>query len=352
MIPAAPLAAPGDQVVQPLGRHLDGGEAFFADPLQQAVQEGARAGTTRKAMQILAAGRLTGFVRGEPIIVEQLLGRGGIQVQLQVELAFLPRLAQARADAQGTVGGDPPVLAGRATGRQRLEGHGRLARLRQPRGTGFGQRQDKGVGLRADQGRQGSTHGRRTRQGLATGSQITQGAASEAGVLAAAALEIGDPDPAGMPGPGQGDIEQPQVLGQALVVSAGQFLGGGFEGASQLALVVVIAQWQAGALLGAIGAGEGQEHQRVFQSLGLVHRHHLDQLGVAFQPQDLLVGSALGSQLLGQVADQRLFAVQFASGALQQFGKVQQVGQYPLAIGTGHQPLRQPEVLQQAAQHG
>ena len=155
-----------------------------------------------------------------------------------------------------------------------------------------------------------------------------------------------------MAGPGQGDIEQAQVFGQALVVGAGQFLGGGLEGAAQLALIVVIAQRQGRAFFGAIGAGEGQEHQGIFQALGLVHRHHLDQLGVAFQAQDLLVGGALGGQLLGQVADQRLLAVKLAGGTLQQFGEVQQIGQHPLAIGAGHQPLRQAEVLQQSAQHG
>ena len=46
--------------------------------------------------------------------------------------------------------------------------------------------------------------------------------------------------------------------------------------------------------------------------------HYLDQLLVAFQTQDLLFTGLPGQrQVLGQMAYQRLFAIQFASGLLQ-----------------------------------
>ena len=51
------------------------------------------------------------------------------------------------------------------------------------------------------------------------------------------------------------------------------------------------------------------------------------------------------------MANQRLFAVQFGSGLLQQFRQVQQVGQHALAVVAADQRLRQLEVVQQAPQH-
>ncbi|MNC65641.1 hypothetical protein D3C75_1159480 [compost metagenome] len=69
--------------------------------------------------------------------------------------------------------------------------------------------------------------------------------------------------------------------------------------------------------------------------------HHLDQLFVALQAQDLLFTGLTGTgQVLGQVADKRLFAVQLASGLLQQLGQMQQVGQHPLAITAADQRAR------------
>ncbi|MNC36745.1 hypothetical protein D3C75_852820 [compost metagenome] len=74
--------------------------------------------------------------------------------------------------------------------------------------------------------------------------------------------------------------------------------------------------------------------------------HHFHQLLITLQAQDLLFTSLAGTgQVLGQVADQRLFAVQFAGGLLQQLGQVQQVGQHALAITAGDERARQLEVV-------
>ena len=80
--------------------------------------------------------------------------------------------------------------------------------------------------------------------------------------------------------------------------------------------------------------------------------HHFDQLLVAFQAQDLFfTGLPRQRQMLGQMTDQRLLAIQFRGGLLQQFTEVQQVGQHPLAITAGDEGLRQLEVVEQATQH-
>ena len=103
-------------------------------------------------------------------------------------------------------------------------------------------------------------------------------------------------------------------------------------------------------------AGEGQHDQRVFQALGLVDSDHLDQRGLAFQPHDFLVRGVglvvVGlADLAGQMADQRVLAVQCGGGLLQQFGQVQQVGQRALAVGAGQQLRGQVEQVQQVVQH-
>lgn len=77
--------------------------------------------------------------------------------------------------------------------------------------------------------------------------------------------------------------------------------------------------------------------------------HHLDQVGVAFQAEDLFAPRTL--HLLGQMADQRVLAVQLHRRALQPLGQVQQVGQAALAIGMPQQARRQFEVGEQAPQH-
>ena len=109
-------------------------------------------------------------------------------------------------------------------------------------------------------------------------------------------------------------------------------------------------------------AGKRQADHRVLQPLGLVHRHHLDQIGIAFQAQHLLIddrggraggGAAAGiGHLLGQPAHQRTFTVDLRAGGLQQFGKVQHIAQPALAVGLLQPALRQAQPVQGLAQHG
>ncbi|MND94300.1 hypothetical protein D3C80_865130 [compost metagenome] len=170
--------------------------------------------------------------------------------------------------------------------------------------------------------------------------------------LAGASLEVGNPQPASVLSAGQGDVEQTQVFGQTLIVGHRDLLGIRGQGQVRLAFTVVPAQRQALAIHRFAGADERQEHQRILQALGLVDGYHLDQLFITFQAQDLLFASLTGAgQMLAQVADQRLLAIEFGGRLLQQFGQVQQVGQHSLTVTAGHQHLRQVEVMEQAAQH-
>ncbi|MCY1306402.1 hypothetical protein D9M70_562620 [compost metagenome] len=95
---------------------------------------------------------------------------------------------------------------------------------------------------------------------------------------------------------------------------------------------------------------ERQHHQGVLQALGLVHGYHLDQVRVAFQAQNLFL--ALLLNLLSQVANQRVLAIEFCGAALQPFGQVQQVGQAAFALLFSQQTGRHLEGCKQPAQHG
>ncbi len=153
-----------------------------------------------------------------------------------------------------------------------------------------------------------------------------------------------------MAGASQGDVEQAQVLAEALTVGPLDVLLVRFQ--HQPPAVAVLQLQRPAALGGAEAADERQEHQRVFQALGFVDGHHAHQRGIAFQSQHLFLGRrTLARQQGGEMADQRLFAVQLGGGLLQQLGQVQQVGQGALAVAALHQSLRQAEVMQQLAQH-
>ncbi|MNZ35008.1 hypothetical protein D3C78_523970 [compost metagenome] len=111
---------------------------------------------------------------------------------------------------------------------------------------------------------------------------------------------------------GQGNVEQAQVFSQTLIVGQGDLLGLRSQGQLGLTLTVVPGQRQARAIHRFTGANERQEHQRVLQALGLVNGDHLDQLLITFQPQNLLFTGLPGAgKVLAEVADQRLFSVQF-----------------------------------------
>ncbi|MNU96542.1 hypothetical protein D3C71_865830 [compost metagenome] len=182
--------------------------------------------------------------------------------------------------------------------------------------------------------------------------QITQCRQMQHRAIVVAALEVGHPQPAGVLRPGQGDIEQAQILGQTLIVSQGNQFCRRLQCDLGIAGFIVVVQRQAAAIHRFRRADERQEHQGVFKAFGLVDGHDLDQLLITFQTQDLLFASLPGQrQMLGQMPDQGLLAIEFSGGLLQQFEKVQKVGQNAFAVTAGDQSLGQTEVVQQASQH-
>jgi hypothetical protein len=96
-----------------------------------------------------------------------------------------------------------------------------------------------------------------------------------------------------------------------------------------------------------------------------VYRHHLHQVGVAFETQLAHVATAAGGAfvlLFGEMAEQRVLAVEQGPRVLQKFGQVEQIGQHALAVAPPgsararlaarpEQPRRNVEVGEQAAQH-
>ncbi len=187
-------------------------------------------------------------------------------------------------------------------------------------------------------------------QRLATAQQIAECGLVQPRLPRVADLQIRHTQPAGMPRAGQRHVEQAQVLAQTLSLGALEGLLVRLE--QHAAAFAVLYQQRFLLIQRTEAADEWQEYQGILQALRLVDGHHPHQRLVAFQAQYLFVSALpLPGQQLAEVADQRLFAVQFAGGLLQQLGQVQQVGQHPLAIVLPHQALRQAEVLQQQAQH-
>ncbi len=138
----------------------------------------------------------------------------------------------------------------------------------------------------------------------------------------------------------QRHIQQAQVFFQAGGVELhARFLGPGEIEAAH-AILAGVEKEAAVAPVDRPGADrKRQKHQRVFQALGLVHGNHLHQLGIAFQAQDALVAAlAVIGDLLGQPADQGMFAIQVLAGRLQHFGQVQEVGQAAFAAALAQQP--------------
>ena len=164
-----------------------------------------------------------------------------------------------------------------------------------------------------------------------------------------------------MPGSRQRHVEQAQVFAVPGLVGSAQLVGGRVQVQAACAVLVRQAHERGSRLVDTPKtAGKRQEHQRVFEPLGLVDRHHLDQIGVALEAHDLLVaGGRICVDLAGQPADHRLLAVELRAGGLQQFRKVQEVGQPALsvdmavAVGRHRQPAAgQVEQVQCLAQHG
>ena len=140
-----------------------------------------------------------------------------------------------------------------------------------------------------------------------------------------------------MAGARERNVQQAQILALPVLVMGGELFGrwrhlqasvAGFVGEGHEARPGVVDAPET--------AGEGQEHQRIFQALGLVHRDHLDQVGVAFEADDLLViGRKITGYLAGQPADQGLLAFEPGTGRLQQLCEVQEVGEPALAVRPG-----------------
>ncbi|MNK83735.1 hypothetical protein D3C87_1035600 [compost metagenome] len=342
--PAATITATGDGVLHGLRR---GAKTFVASPFEQAMQKGARIRTSGESMDIRAAGNhLPGSLRIETLIVEELLC-------LWTLGRFITADAQVVAQAQGAVRGDPPVFAGLAFRNQRGK-QGRFVLrwlvMLSRSFRHFAVAQRRTVLLQV---LQPTSESRRLAQCCAATQQITQRRKMQHRAVVIATLEVRHPQPAGMLRPCQGYIKQAQVFRQSLIIGQGNQLGGRAQGHLGFAGGVVVMQRQAAAIHGFRRANERQEHQRIFKPLGLVDGHDLDQLLITFQTQDLLFAGLTGQrQMLGQMTDQRLFAIQLGGGLLQQFAKVQKVGQHPLAIAARDQCLGQLEVMQQAAQHG
>ena len=178
-------------------------------------------------------------------------------------------------------------------------------------------------------------------------------------VLRARPARQADAQPQQMARPGQRDIEQPQILAQALALGLVQRLAVGREVQPAPALGIDPLDERRIALLHRPRRRrEGHHHHRIFQALGLVHRDDLHQLGIALQPHHPLVAAGLTAtaaqarDLLGQPADLRLLALEPAAGRLQQLAQVQQVGQAPLAVGhllAGQPARRQVQQMQRLA---
>ena len=142
-------------------------------------------------------------------------------------------------------------------------------------------------------------------------------------------------------GAGQRDIGQAQLFGEHL-------LAGAFEVVLQLT-ATEIQQWLASRIVAAGAVAvlaeqlavpeEGTEHQWVFQALAGVDGYDLHPLGIAFQTQQGFLTGALAAALGIEPGEQRFQSRSQQAFSLQQFAKVQQVGQPALAIDPCQQPL-------------
>ncbi len=219
------------------------------------MKEGPGVRAAGEAVDIAAAGQ--GFPRSfgvQAFVVEEFL-----------RLGVFRRLGAARpqdvADAQGTVGGNPPVFRGAAAGRQRRQQGGLVARWLIALVIDDGQLGHANRSAALLQVQQPAQQGAGFAQDIAAAQQVTQGRKVQYRAAVIAPLEIGHPQPAGMLGPGQGHIEQPQVFRQALFIGQGNQLRGGPQADLGLAGSIVVMQRQAAAIHRLGGTDEGQEHQ-------------------------------------------------------------------------------------------
>ena len=79
----------------------------------------------------------------------------------------------------------------------------------------------------------------------------------------------------------------------------------------------------------------------------------LHALGIGFQTHFLRLGvAAAGLQLVLQVVQQSLGALQMLAGVLQQLAQMQQIGQAALTLGHGQQARRNMLLVHPAVEHG
>ena len=153
--------------------------------------------------------------------------------------------------------------------------------------------------------------------------------------------------------PRQRHIQFSQILTQPFRIGCGHDLVISAPARHQpkAAISIMPAQQRILRLHRAHSAEERQEHQRILQPLGLVHRHHAHPGIVAFQPLTARLTLAFGGiPLLLQITHQGVLAFQPGGCLLQQLAQMQQIGQLPLA------PLRQQaghhaEILQHVTDH-
>ena len=323
--------------------------ALKVDGLEQAVQQcaGARA---------LREGKDGGLGRLFLLCCRQVgsqCGRLGHHLVIEAGIGQDPLAVTVTLRRQPGVGADPPIP---------LKGAGKVAHLRLTqllllRRHG-GRASERGL-TDGHSGQRLRQLGQRGRQGggiplLALLQQVADGGLVQVGLLrfAIAGAHRRQSQPGGVDAPGQRHIEQPQVFGKALPVGLGQgLLGTGEIEHGAIACAVRFVEQRG--IGSAVAADEGQEHQRVLQSLGFVDGDDLHQLALGFEAQYLLRILAVGAtRRLPQPAQQGIFAVQLAAHLLQQLAEVEEVGQPPLAVRARQQGGGEIAPVQQGAQHG
>src|SRR5471030_1130971 len=110
--PAAAITATANGVFHRFWRCA---EAFITSPFQQTMEKGAGVRTTGEAVNVSAASDHVPWCFGvETFVVKEFL-------RLRAFRCFVSAHTQDVANAQGAVGGDPPVFTGLAFGNQRRE---------------------------------------------------------------------------------------------------------------------------------------------------------------------------------------------------------------------------------------
>jgi len=94
------------------------------------------------------------------------------------------------------------------------------------------------------------------------------------------------------------------------------------------------------------------EHDRVFETLRLVHGDDLHEIAVRFEPQLRLLAARCAARTLdGQPAQRRRDARLRRGARLHEFGEMVDVGEPPLAFHTGDEALRDVQFAHQRAPH-